>query len=406
MASKLRSMPATRRRSSSASRTRPRSAPARRRKAPRRRKRSRFVPAIRGSVARLRSRTPLLGERGREVLALALLACGLYLVFVIYGGWDGGRVGHGLTVALGWILGRARIFAPLALLVAGCALLLGPAIGLQRPLRGGAICLFAAITLALAAGTLGISSGPGAHGAAWTSAHMQSHGGVLGEALFRLASPLVRGVGVAILVVFLAITGTMLLTGSSLGTLLRDLGRLAATVGGLLRRRLLDGERAGEGGKAPVLAAHDDFPAPAALTHAGVGSAVADIWGEEPVVEPEPAAEAAAQEEEQLQLAEPEQADDEEDEEDASGATFTPASEDGRGADPAGPLPRLGHRRPRVRVGAARRRGAADPLGSRGRTSRHHRTGAHGASPGGGARALRRTGEGDRDRRRTPHHPL
>ena len=109
-------MPATRRRSSSASRKRPRKAPARRRKAPPRRKRISIVPAIGGSIARLRSRTPLLGERGREVLALALLACGLYLVFVIYGGWDGGRAGHGLTVALGWILGRARIFAPLALL--------------------------------------------------------------------------------------------------------------------------------------------------------------------------------------------------------------------------------------------------------------------------------------------------
>ena len=272
------------------------------------------------------------------MLALALLACGLYLVFVIYGGWDGGRAGHGLTVALGWILGRARIFAPLALLGAGCALLLGPALGLQRPLRGGTVCLFAAVTLALAAGTLGISSGAGTHAEAWTSAHMQTHGGVVGEALFRLASPLVRGVGVAILVVFLAITGTMLLTGSSLGTLLRDLGRLTASAGGFLRRRLLDGEPdAGQGENAPLLAAHGDFPAPAALTHAGVGAAVPDIWEQEPAVEPEPAAEVPAPAEEQLQLAaDSEQEGDGEDEEDTSGATFTPASEEGEGLTPQG----------------------------------------------------------------------
>ena len=181
-------MPATRRRSSSASRTRTRKPASKRRPAPRRRKRTSIVAAVRASVARLRARTPLLGERGKEVLALALLACGLYLVFVIYGGWDGGRAGHGLTVGLGWILGRARVFAPLALLLAGCTLLLGPALGLERPLRGGTICLFAAITLALAAGTLGITSGPGPHADAWTSAHMQSHGGVAGEALFRLAA--------------------------------------------------------------------------------------------------------------------------------------------------------------------------------------------------------------------------
>ncbi len=330
MASKLRSMPATRRRSSSASRTPARRAPAKRRRAPRRRRRLAVIPAIRGNVARLRARTPLLGERGREVLALALLACGLYLVFVIYGGWDGGRAGHGLTVALGWVLGRARIFAPLALLVAGCSLLLGPALGLERPLRGGAICLFAAVTLALAAGTLGISSGPGTHAEAWTSAHMQSHGGVVGEALFRLASPLVQSVGVGILVVFLALTGTMLLTGSSLGTLLRDFARAIAGVARLLQRRLLGGEpAAGQGDRAPALDLHDDFPAPAALTHAAGGSAVADPWDEDPLPEPEAAAEdpVVDEKEEQLQLAAvPDEPEGGEEDEDASGATFTPAS--------------------------------------------------------------------------------
>ncbi len=288
-----------------------------------------IVPAIRASVARLRARTPLLGERGREVLALALVACGLYLVFVIYGGWDGGRAGHGLTVGLGWILGRARVFAPLALLLAGCTLLLGPALGLERPLRGGTICLFAAITLALAAGTLGITTGPGPHSDAWTSAHMQSHGGVVGEALFRLASPLVQSLGVGILVVFLAVTGTMLLTGSSLGTLVRDLGSLAAAAVHLLRRRLFHAEEPGADPADQTFAPdpHDGFHAPAALTHAA-GAVGADPWGEEPVGEPEPAAEDPASEEgEQPALdAAPEEAEDGEEDEDTSGATFTPAS--------------------------------------------------------------------------------
>jgi len=285
-------------------------------------------------------RAPLLGERGREVLALALLACGLYLVFVIYGGWDGGSAGHALTVALGWILGRARVFAPLALLAAGITLLLGPALGLQRPLRGGAVCLFAAITLALAAGTLGISSGAGGHAQAWTSAHMQSHGGIVGEALFRLASPLVRGLGVGILVVFLAVTGTMLLTGSSLGTLLRDWARLVAGAAHFLRRHLFgareaaDGEREGAG----AFDLHGEQHAPLALTHAGGGGAIAESWEQElladPAAQDEPA-DAGTREEAAAAEAAPDDQNAEE-EPDDSGATFTPATADEEQLTPQG----------------------------------------------------------------------
>jgi hypothetical protein len=35
--------------------------------------------------------------------------------FVLYGGWDGGRVGHGLEVGVGWLLGRTRALVPVAL---------------------------------------------------------------------------------------------------------------------------------------------------------------------------------------------------------------------------------------------------------------------------------------------------
>ena len=83
-----------------------------------------------------------------------------------------------LAVALGWTLGGARVLAPVALVLGGGALLLRPVLPALRPLRTGALCLFAAVTLALAAGTLGVSSGPGAGSAAVDLAHLQSHGGV------------------------------------------------------------------------------------------------------------------------------------------------------------------------------------------------------------------------------------
>ncbi|HEX8714114.1 MAG TPA: hypothetical protein VF706_00980, partial [Solirubrobacteraceae bacterium] len=104
-------------------------------------------------------RLGVLDERGREVVGLALVALGVFMGFVLYGGWDGGHVGHGLAVALGWALGKARALAPLALVGAGGMLLLRQSLPFERsllrdPRTIGGACLFAGVTLALAAGML------------------------------------------------------------------------------------------------------------------------------------------------------------------------------------------------------------------------------------------------------------
>ncbi len=57
---------------------------------------------------------------------------------------------------------------------------------------------------------------------------MQSHGGVLGTALFQLAHRLVQDVGVGIVVVFLLLVGVILITGASLGGTLRATGSAVA----------------------------------------------------------------------------------------------------------------------------------------------------------------------------------
>jgi S-DNA-T family DNA segregation ATPase FtsK/SpoIIIE len=218
----------------------------------------------------------VLGQRGRDVLGLGLVAAGVFMGFVLYGGWDGGRVGHALAVGLGWALGRGRVLAPVALVGAGGSLLLRPVLaagagagpgarraggwgsgGARRapdPATLGAICLFAAVTLALAAGTLGVSSGPGRGGASWTSGFLQAHGGILGEALYQAAHHLVQDVGVDILVVFLLLAGVTLLTGASLGGALRATGSGVVDTTRMLRTasarradahaaRMLDAER-------------------------------------------------------------------------------------------------------------------------------------------------------------------
>jgi DNA segregation ATPase FtsK/SpoIIIE, S-DNA-T family len=169
-------------------------------------------------------RLPVLDQRGRDVLGLAFVALGVFMGFVLYGGWNGGHAGHALAVALGWVLGRARVLAPATLLLGGGALLLRPVLPALRPLRTGALCLYASVTLALAAGTLGVSSPPGAQSASWTSAFLQSHGGVSGEALYQATHRLVQSLGVDILVVFLLLVGVILLTGASLAGALRASG--------------------------------------------------------------------------------------------------------------------------------------------------------------------------------------
>jgi DNA segregation ATPase FtsK/SpoIIIE, S-DNA-T family len=177
-------------------------------------------------------RLPELDERQRDVLALGLIALGVYMSFVFYGGphgAGGGGVGHGLAVALGWSVGRAKVLAPVALVLGGGVLLLRPVLPALRPLRTGSICLAGAIVLALAAGTLGVSAGQsaaraGAHQSQWSRAFLEARGGASGQALYDVAHRLVQQVGVDILVVFLFVVGVVLLTGASLASVLRATG--------------------------------------------------------------------------------------------------------------------------------------------------------------------------------------
>jgi DNA segregation ATPase FtsK/SpoIIIE, S-DNA-T family len=195
---------------------------------------------------RLPSPSPL----ERDVLGLGLLALGVFMGFVLYGGWNGGRAGHGLAVAVGWLLGRTRGLVPLALCWGGATLVLGGVVPDLRPLRGGLVCVFAALTLALAAGTLGFSSGPVRGQSQWASASLQAHGGVVGEALYEVAHRLVQDVGVDILVVFLLLGGVLMLTGASLAGVLSAGGKGVSRAAGAARQLSLRGAHthAGEQG--------------------------------------------------------------------------------------------------------------------------------------------------------------
>jgi hypothetical protein len=82
-----------------------------------------------------------LEQRHVDLIALFLVAFGVYLVFVLFFGWEGGKVGYGVETALDYLFGRvgARIFTVL-LLVVGGMLLTGTSVsalarGIGRSLR-------------------------------------------------------------------------------------------------------------------------------------------------------------------------------------------------------------------------------------------------------------------------------
>jgi S-DNA-T family DNA segregation ATPase FtsK/SpoIIIE len=262
-------MPASRKRTTSSSRAPARRAPARTRASKARRRGSRG--GLGWPLAGV-GRLPELDQRQRDVLGLALVALGVFMGFVLYQGGGsanfGGGLGHGLAVALGWTLGRARVLAPVALAGGGAALLLRPVLPALRPLRAGAVCVFAAVTLALAASMFGLSSrvyGLSPTGSqAWSSTYLQAHGGVAGQALYALAERLVQGVGVDILVVFLALTGVILLTGASIASVIRATGNGVADSTRMVRR-LGGREQPRRARTRPVRATAQDEPEPAPM---------------------------------------------------------------------------------------------------------------------------------------------
>jgi len=162
-----------------------------------------------------------------DVVALAVVALGIFLGGVTYFHWAGGTLGHGLVTALRFMIGELAYAIPVALLLGGGLVLARDLRPPGRPLRAGTICLSAALSLALAAGTLGI--GPGAARAAgfWTARVVERRGGIAGEGEFWLARHLLSATGADILAVFLLVAGVILLSGATLASVVLSTRRRA-----------------------------------------------------------------------------------------------------------------------------------------------------------------------------------
>ncbi|HEX5191595.1 MAG TPA: DNA translocase FtsK [Solirubrobacteraceae bacterium] len=182
---------------------------------------------------------PRLESHEIDILALALIAIGIFLGGVAYAGWSGGALGNGAVTALRWVFGVLGYAVPAALAVGGALILLRELRPPGRPLRAGALCLTLAITLALAAGTFGIGPGVGgsnhAH-AFWRAATIEARGGIVGQASYWICSHLISRLGADILAVFLAVAGVILVSGAGLAGIVRATGAGVVGTGRAIRR--------------------------------------------------------------------------------------------------------------------------------------------------------------------------
>src|SRR3954467_14056427 len=172
-----------------------------------------------------RPRLPVLEQRHLDLAGLGLVALGVFLAFPLYLGWDGGEAGQGLIDGLTWAAGAVAYATPFALVAAGALLVMRPVLPALRPFRAGALCLIGSALLLFGAG----------------GEPVRENGGVVGQALHDAAATAFSDVGASIIAIFLAIAGTLLLTGASVaGVLSATHSRVVETTSVLRRERRRD----------------------------------------------------------------------------------------------------------------------------------------------------------------------
>jgi S-DNA-T family DNA segregation ATPase FtsK/SpoIIIE len=209
--------------------SKPKAKPTRRKSSPASRKRS----AARTKRDRPDPRDWVEGleQRHYDVIGLAVVAAALYLSFVLYLGWDGGRVGGWLAEGLEQGFGRVSYVVPAALFGWGVSLIARPWIKAPSAINAGGILLLAALLLAFAAQTAGLGPERPHRHDPFQQKFMVEHGGAVGESLYWASTTLFQRLGAHILVVLMFVSGALLVTGTTLGALFGATGRAVKRAG-------------------------------------------------------------------------------------------------------------------------------------------------------------------------------
>jgi S-DNA-T family DNA segregation ATPase FtsK/SpoIIIE len=158
-------------------------------------------PRVPSRVKKRTKKTKRAHARHPELVGLALVALGLFLGIVFYGGWDGGIAGSRLADGIHALVGAAVYLLPVGCVSIGALMVARSELVDFRPFRISlGVLVFGLMT------TLG-----------------SGHGGLLGEALGGGLGKLL-GPGGPILGVFALLIGALLVSGVSAGALLRRSG--------------------------------------------------------------------------------------------------------------------------------------------------------------------------------------
>jgi len=162
------------------------------------------------SPARVRTKKKQRKAKGAahpELIGLGMVTVGLFLAAVSLLGWDGGAVGTHVNDWLDRAIGDARYVLPVALAVVGALMVGRSQLVDLRPFRTGLVAFGGGLVLLLG----------------------DERGGALGTALDTIFGRLLGSTGSWLLGAFLLSAGLLLVTGASVGALLRRSANAART---------------------------------------------------------------------------------------------------------------------------------------------------------------------------------
>jgi DNA segregation ATPase FtsK/SpoIIIE, S-DNA-T family len=199
-----------------------------RRDPPRRKRQPARSPKRRGGArkgGRARGKpSPEVLQRRLDLAGLSCIGLAVYLGYVLYLGWNGGAVGDGSETALEYAVGAGAIVVPVALGLAGIALILRPFLPSPRSVAVGVVAIASGLLLALAAQTAGL--GPdGVRKELFDPDFFPHHGGGIGETLYWAATTLFQRIGAHIIAVLLIVSGLLLISGRSVSDMVRAASR-------------------------------------------------------------------------------------------------------------------------------------------------------------------------------------
>jgi S-DNA-T family DNA segregation ATPase FtsK/SpoIIIE len=180
---------------------------------PRRKRKSRLRPKAPSRIRKKRTPKPR-GRQHPELWGLGLVALGIFLGSVVYAGWNGGYVGGAVADGLAALIGSASWFMPVALAGVGGLMVGRSTLVDVRPFRTGLVVVAVGLMIALG----------------------RDQGGYFGQMLGGAVGVAIGATGSTILGAFLLVVGALLLSGASLGAVLRHSGHTVQRAAARARR--------------------------------------------------------------------------------------------------------------------------------------------------------------------------